>query len=149
MGLYGERIGALNVVCSNPDAKKAVMSQLKIVARAMYSNPPKHGAAIAATILSDPQLCKAWKEELEGMVNRIKSMREGLREAVEKSGAPGDWSFITDQIGMFTYTGLSKDQVEKMQKNYHVYMPNNGRISVAGLTAPRIPHLAAAIRSVL
>jgi len=149
MGLYGERIGAINVVCKSVEARKAVESQLKIQIRAMYSNPPRHGASIAAIILSDPELNAEWKAELEQMTVRINDMRVGLRKAIEDLGTPGDWSFITEQIGMFTYTGLAKEQVEEMQKNYHIYMPGSGRISVAGLTKPTLPHLAAAIHSVV
>ncbi|GBG28521.1 Aspartate aminotransferase, cytoplasmic [Hondaea fermentalgiana] len=149
MGLYGERVGALNVVCPSAGACARVMSQLELVIRPMYSNPPRHGAAIAALILTDPKLREEWKVELKGIVDRILAMRKGLREAIEATGAPGDWSFITDQIGMFTFTGLSADQVASMEKNYHIYMPSNGRISVAGLTSDKLEHVAKAIRSVL
>mmetsp|Transcript_18753 Transcript_18753/g.36742 ORF Transcript_18753/g.36742 Transcript_18753/m.36742 type:complete len:404 (+) Transcript_18753:184-1395(+) len=149
MGLYGERIGALNVVCPSAQAAVRVISQLELVARAMYSNPPKHGAAIASLILTDPELHKEWRVELKAIVDRILDMRKGLREALEASGAPGDWSFITEQIGMFTYTGLSAEQVASMEEKYHIYMPSNGRISVAGLTSDKIDYVAEAIRSVL
>jgi len=149
MGLYGERIGALNVVTSSAEAAERVMSQLELVIRAMYSNPPRHGAAIAGLILTDPALCEAWKTELKGMTDRIKQMREELRAAIEDTGAPGDWSFVTTQIGMFTFTGLSAEQVASMEKNYNIYMPSNGRISVAGVTQDKIPRIATAIRSVL
>ncbi|CAK9049709.1 Aspartate aminotransferase [Durusdinium trenchii] len=149
MGLYGERIGALNVVCPSKDAMTRVMSQLELVVRAMYSNPPRHGAAIAATILTNPELRAEWLVELKAIVDRILQMRKGLREAIEATGAPGDWSFITNQIGMFTFTGLSAEQVASMEKNYNIYMPSNGRISVAGLTDDKLDHVAAAIRSVL
>eukprot|EP00516_Mucochytrium_quahogii_P008459 CAMPEP_0203758780 /NCGR_PEP_ID=MMETSP0098-20131031/11631_1 /ASSEMBLY_ACC=CAM_ASM_000208 /TAXON_ID=96639 /ORGANISM=" , Strain NY0313808BC1" /LENGTH=404 /DNA_ID=CAMNT_0050651375 /DNA_START=80 /DNA_END=1294 /DNA_ORIENTATION=- len=149
MGLYGERIGALNVVLRSPEAKPKVISQLELVVRAMYSNPPRHGAAIAALILTDPVLLAEWKVELKGMTDRIQSMRQGLREAIEKLETPGDWEFITSQIGMFAFTGLPKDKVEAMQKNHHIYMPMNGRISIAGVTDGNIPQIAKAIRSVL
>jgi len=149
MGLYGERIGALNVVLDSPEAKVGVISQLEIVIRPMYSNPPRHGAAIVALILSDPVLRDEWKVELKAITNRIREMRVGLRKAVEATGAPGHWDFITDQIGMFTFTGLSAEQVGSMEKNYHIYMTSNGRISVAGLTSDKLEHVAKAIRSVL
>mmetsp|Transcript_11797 Transcript_11797/g.13597 ORF Transcript_11797/g.13597 Transcript_11797/m.13597 type:complete len:400 (+) Transcript_11797:163-1362(+) len=149
MGLYGERIGALNVLCDTASLVPAVVSQLKIIIRANYSNPPRHGAAIASTILNDPQLFEEWKVELKGMSDRIIAMRVGLRKLLEQKGAPGDWSFITNQIGMFTYTGLNNDQVAEMTKNYHIYMPGTGRISIAGLTEPTLDQMATAIRSVL
>lgn len=149
MGLYGERIGALNIVCPTREAMPKVMSQLELVVRAMYSNPPRHGAAIAATILTDPELRAEWKLELKAIVDRIILMRKGLREAIEATGAPGNWDFITTQIGMFTFTGLAAEQVASMEKNYHLYMPSNGRISVAGLTEDKLEHVAKAIRSVL
>ena len=149
IGLYGERIGALNVVCPSAAARERVMSRLELVVRAQYSNPPRHGAAITALILTDPALRKEWDTELKAIVARIQDMRVSLRKAVEATGAPGDWSFITSQIGMFTFTGLSAEQVASMEKNYHVYMPSNGRISVAGVTAANIPQISKAIRSVL
>uniref|UniRef100_A0A7S3V0Z1 Aspartate aminotransferase n=2 Tax=Sar TaxID=2698737 RepID=A0A7S3V0Z1_9STRA len=149
MGLYGERIGALNVLCDNASLVPAVLSQLNIVIRPNYSNPPRHGAAIASKILTDPVLFDEWKVELKRMSDRIVAMRHGLRKLLEDKGTPGDWSFITNQIGMFTYTGLSATQVDEMTKNYHIYMPGTGRISIAGLTEPRLEQMADAIRSVL
>lgn len=149
IGLYGERIGALNVVCKSKAARDRVMSRLELVIRAQYSNPPRHGAAIVALVLTDPQLRKEWDVELKEIVKRIQTMRATLRKAVEDTGAPGDWSFITSQIGMFTLTGLSSEQVASMEKNYNIYMPSNGRISVASVTDAKIPRIAKAIRSVL
>jgi aspartate aminotransferase len=149
MGLYGERVGALNVVCPSTEARDKVLSRLELVIRAQYSNPPKHGAAIAALILTDPELNAEWRVELKGMTDRIKAMRAGLRKALEEQGAPGDWSFMTSQIGMFAYSGLSAEQVATMEKESHIYMTSNGRISMAGVTAEAIPRLSKAIRSVL
>lgn len=150
LGLYGERVGALNIVLKSPEPVPAVLSQLKIVVRAMYSNPPKHGAAIAAMILSNEDLYNEWKTELKGMTDRIAAMRVGLRKELETLDAKGqyDWSFITSQIGMFTFTGLSSDQVDKMRESHHIYMPGNGRISIAGLTEGTISQMAQAIWSV-
>jgi len=149
MGLYGERIGALSVACKSKKIAEAVESHLKKIIRAMYSNPPRHGAGIVSKILTDPTLFEEWRVELKGMTDRIKAMRSGLKKALENNGAPGDWSFITTQIGMFTYTGLSKEQVLKLQDEYHIYMPVNGRISVAGLTEDKLEYMANAIKSVL
>ncbi|PNH05724.1 Aspartate aminotransferase, cytoplasmic, partial [Tetrabaena socialis] len=105
MGLYGERAGALSVVCGSKDLAVRVESQLKQVIRPMYSNPPAHGAAIAARVMADPRLRELWKDELRGMAGRIKSMRVALYEALLARNVPGDWSFVLKQIGMFSFTG--------------------------------------------
>lgn len=149
MGLYGERVGALSIVNSDKKVAEAVESQLKKIIRAMYSNPPKHGAAIAGMILSRPELRKQWLSELKEMTDRIKRMRSGLRKELETLHPEQSWTFITDQIGMFTYTGLSPDQVDILQKKFHIYMPGTGRISIAGLTQKRLKYVATAIKSVL
>ena len=150
LGLYGERVGALNVVLNSSAPVAAVLSQLKIVIRAMYSNPPKHGAGIAGLILSNEELYKEWKAELKGMTDRIAAMRVGLRSRLEALDTKKqyEWSFITSQIGMFTFTGLSSDQVDKMRETHHIYMPGNGRISIAGLTEGTLQQMADAIWSV-
>jgi aspartate/tyrosine/aromatic aminotransferase len=114
MGLYGERVGALSLVCSSADTVTRVMSQLMIVVRANYSNPPKHGVAVAGTILNDPALLQAWKLELKQMVDRIASIRRGLRAELEKIQAPGSWEFMTNQIGMFTFTSLTPAMCAKL-----------------------------------
>jgi len=149
LGLYGERVGLLSFVCKSEGAAKRTLSQLELVIRPLYSNPPRHGAAIAGLILTNPELFKEWQVELQGMVDRMTRMRQKLREAIEKSNAPGDWSFITKQIGMFAFTHLTSKQVERIEKDYHVYMPSNGRISIAALTDDNVEHVAKAIRSVL
>lgn len=146
MGLYGERVGALSVVSTDAAAAKRVESQLKMVARHMYSNPPKHGAAIVAIILSDPELFAQWKVELKGMADRIISMRQQLFDALQQVGCPGDWTHILKQIGMFSYTGLTKAQVENMANKWHVYMTLDGRISMAGLSGAKCGYLAEAIK---
>lgn len=145
MGLYGERIGALSFVCSSNDVTEAILSQLKRVVRPMYSNPPAHGAKIVARILSDPSLFSEWQGELEKMSGRILEMRQVLRAKLESLGTPGSWDRITKQIGMFSYTGLSAQQVEFIRKKYHVYMTSNGRISMAGLNHSNVDHVASAI----
>lgn len=145
-GLYGERIGYIHVKCDSKDAADAVLSQLKIIVRQAYSSPPKHGAAIVNAILSSEDLKKQWLEELTLMSNRIVDMRVRLREAVEKRTGTA-WSHITEQIGMFTYTGLTKDQVTRMVEEFHIYMTGDGRISMAGLNEGNVEYVAECIQS--
>lgn len=147
MGLYGERVGALSIVCKTADVASKVESQLKLVIRPMYSNPPIHGASIVAAILRDRDLFNEWTIELKGMADRIISMRHKLYDALRARGTPGDWSHIIKQIGMFTFTGLNSEQVAFMTKEYHIYMTSDGRISMAGLSTKTVPHLADAIHA--
>ncbi|KAI4377638.1 hypothetical protein MLD38_015234 [Melastoma candidum] len=147
MGLYGERVGALSIVCKSADVASRVESQLKLVIRPMYSNPPIHGASIVATILKDSDMYHAWTIELKAMADRIISMRHQLFEALKARGTPGDWSHIIKQIGMFTFTGLNSEQVAFMTKEYHIYLTSDGRISMAGLSSKTVPHLADAIHA--
>ncbi|CAM8889750.1 unnamed protein product [Rhodiola kirilowii] len=146
LGLYAERIGAINVVCSSPDAAVRVKSQLKRIARPMYSNPPIHGAKIVANIVGDPTLFNQWRDEMQMMAGRIKSVRQKLYDnlsAKDKSGK--DWSFVLQQIGMFSFTGLNKAQSDNMTDKWHVYMTKDGRISLAGLSSAKCEYLADAI----
>ncbi|KAJ6995151.1 hypothetical protein D5086_013964 [Populus alba] len=146
LGLYAERIGAINVVCSSADAAARVKSQLKRIARPMYSNPPVHGARIVANVVGDPALFNEWKEEMEMMAGRIKNVRQKLFDSLsarDKSGK--DWSFILKQIGMFSFTGLNKTQSDNMTNKWHVYMTKDGRISLAGLSLAKCEYLADAI----
>eukprot|EP00877_Chromochloris_zofingiensis_P004348 jgi/Chrzof1/13914/Cz08g17080.t1 len=145
LGLYGERVGALSVVSKKQDSAKKVESQLKATIRPMYSSPPIHGAAIVEVILSDPALFAEWKQELRGMAERIMSMRQALYQALKEVGAPGRWEHIVNQIGMFSFTGLNKPQVENMTNKWHVYMTMDGRISMAGLSGSKARYLAEAI----
>jgi len=147
MGLYGERVGALSIVCRSATVATRVESQLKLVIRPMYSSPPIHGALIVATILSDRNLNYNWTVELKNMADRIISMRHQLYDALKARGTPGDWSHIIKQIGMFTFTGLDKDQVAFMTAEYHIYLTSDGRISMAGLSSKTVPHLADAIHA--
>ncbi|KAJ6841690.1 aspartate aminotransferase, cytoplasmic-like [Iris pallida] len=147
MGLYGERVGALSIVCRSADVAVKVESQLKLVIRPMYSNPPIHGASIVATILKDSDMYNEWTIELKAMADRIISMRHQLFDALRTRGTPGDWSHIIKQIGMFTFTGLNKEQVAFMTKEYHIYMTSDGRISMAGLSSRTVPHLVEAIHA--
>uniref|UniRef100_A0A2P2MPW2 Aspartate aminotransferase n=1 Tax=Rhizophora mucronata TaxID=61149 RepID=A0A2P2MPW2_RHIMU len=147
MGLYGERVGALSIVCKTADVAGRVESQLKLVIRPMYSNPPIHGASIVASILKDSDVYREWNRELKAMADRIISMRHQLYEALCARGTPGDWSHIIKQIGMFTFTGLNSQQVSFMTREYHIYMTSDGRISMAGLSSKTVPHLADAIHA--
>jgi len=144
LGLYGERAGCASVVCTSPAEAKACQSQLCGVVRPMWSNPPKHGAYIVKKILGDPQLFKEWTVELSFMVKRILSMRDQIRSSLEKMGTPGTWNHITDQIGMFSFTGLTKEQVLYMRKHYAIYFLTNGRISIAGLNSKTVGYFAKA-----
>lgn len=145
MGLYGERVGAFSIVCEDAAEKKRVDSQLKIIIRPIYSNPPIHGARIASTILGDPKLREQWLAELKGMADRIISMRALLKDNLEKLGSKHDWSHITSQIGMFAYTGLTADEMTKLAQEFSVYATKDGRISVAGITSDNVGRLAEAI----
>jgi len=148
MGMYGERVGAFTVVCDSPEEKARVESQLKIIIRPMYSNPPCNGARIASTILNDAQLRAQWLDEVKGMADRIISMRTQLKSNLAKEGSVRDWSHITDQIGMFCFTGLKPDQVAKLTSEHSVYLTKDGRISVAGVSSNNVEYLAYAMHQV-
>ncbi|KAI9768558.1 MAG: aspartate transaminase aat1 [Geoglossum simile] len=148
MGLYGERVGAFSIVCSSAEEKKRVESQLKILVRPMYSNPPVNGARIASEILNDPVLREQWLVEVKGMADRIISMRALLRKNLEDLGSGYDWSHITSQIGMFAYTGLDPKQMDQLAKEHSVYATKDGRISIAGITTGNVKRLAEAIHKV-
>uniref|UniRef100_A0A8C5UW04 Aspartate aminotransferase n=1 Tax=Microcebus murinus TaxID=30608 RepID=A0A8C5UW04_MICMU len=148
MGLYGERVGAFTVICKDVDEAKRVESQLKILIRPMYSNPPLNGARIASTILTTPDLRKQWLQEVKGMADRIIGMRTQLVSNLKKEGSSHNWQHITDQIGMFCFTGLKPEQVERLTKEFSIYMTKDGRISVAGVTSSNVGYLAHAIHQV-
>lgn len=148
MGLYGERVGAFTVVCSNKEEAKAVESQLKIIIRPMYSNPPVHGARLASAILNTPELNQEWLQDVKGMANRIIKMREMLAHNLQKEGSMRDWKHITEQIGMFCFTGLNAAQVERLTKDFSIYLTKDGRISMAGVTSKNNAYLAHAMHEV-
>lgn len=148
MGLYGERIGALTVIGESAAQAKAIESQLKILIRPMYSNPPVHGARIVSKVLGDEALRKEWLAEVKGMADRINLMRKLLSDGLKKEGSTKDWSHITNQIGMFCFTGLNETQVAKLTSDFHVYLTKDGRISVAGITSKNAEYLAKAIHAV-
>ncbi|KAE9975625.1 hypothetical protein BLS_002503 [Venturia inaequalis] len=145
MGLYGERVGAFSIVTTSAEEKKRVDSQVKILVRPMYSNPPIHGARIASEVLNNPALNKQWLGEVKGMADRIITMRALLKKELEGLGSKRDWSHITSQIGMFCYTGLTPAQMDALAKDSSVYATKDGRISVAGITSGNVKRLAEAI----
>lgn len=148
MGLYGQRAGSLSVLCEDEKQAVAVKSQLQLIARPMYSNPPLHGALIVSTVLGDPDLKKLWLKEVKVMADRIIGMRTTLRENLEKKGSTLPWQHITNQIGMFCYSGLTPEQVDRMTNEFHIYMTRNGRISMAGLNTGNVGYVADAIHEV-
>ncbi|OOF98209.1 hypothetical protein ASPCADRAFT_205471 [Aspergillus carbonarius ITEM 5010] len=145
MGLYGERVGAFSLVCESVEEKKRVESQIKILIRPFYSNPPIHGARVASAIMNDPELNQQWLGEVKGMADRIIEMRSLLRKNLEELGSKHDWSHITSQIGMFAYTGLKPEQMDALAKEHSVYATKDGRISVAGITTGNVKRLAESI----
>ena len=147
--LYGERVGALSIVTQSKDESTRVLSQLKRVIRTNYSNPPTHGAAIAAAVLNSSELRKLWEDELAEMRDRIKAMRHGLVEKLAAAGVKQDFAFIEAQRGMFSYSGLSAEQVERLQKEDGIYALSTGRICVAALNSQNIDKVANAIARVL
>lgn len=148
MGLYGERVGALTLLCSSSDEMERCLSQLKILIRATYSNPPIHGARIATEILSDSVLHQQWLKDVKLMADRIISMRHSLVDFLAKEGSQRNWSHITNQIGMFCFSGLTPEQVDRLTKNYSIYLTRDGRISIAGLSSKNVQYLAHAIHQV-
>ncbi|MEO7115572.1 MAG: amino acid aminotransferase, partial [Caldimonas sp.] len=146
--LYGERVGALSVACSTPDVAKRVLSQLKRVIRANYSNPPTHGAAVITKVLSTPALRAMWEEELAGMRSRIKRMRAELQKRLVAAGAGIDTDFITRQRGMFSYTGLTRPQMERLRDEFGIYGVDSGRICVAALNERNLDAVVEAITHV-
>jgi aromatic-amino-acid transaminase len=147
--LYGERIGALSIVTASGDESARVLSQVKRVIRFNYSNPPTHGAALVAGVLSSAELRRMWEDELAGMRGRIKQMRVGLVEKLKALGAARDFSFVAQQRGMFSYTGLSAEQVERLQSEFGIYAVKTGRICLAALNSGNIDAVAKAIAAVL
>lgn len=153
-GLYGERAGCFHFVtsptgASAPETVTRVASQLAILQRSEISNPPIYGARVASTVLNDDALFAEWKENLRTMSGRIISMRKALRGKLEELGTPGTWNHITDQIGMFSFTGLTEAQVLKLRQDAHVYMTKNGRISMAGLNTRNVEYFAKAVDKVV
>ena len=147
--LYGERVGALAVVCADADEAKRVLSRLKIVVRTNYSNPPTHGARIVATVLDDAELRGLWEAELGVMRDRIRAMRKALVERLQAAGVTDDIGYITRQAGMFSYSGLSRDQMVRLREEFGVYGTEKGRICVAALNDQNIDYVADAVAAVM
>jgi len=147
-GLYGQRVGALHVVAGTAEDAQKILSQLLIVIRPMYSNPPVHGARLIAEILGDKKLEKEWLLEVKMMADRIISMREQLVANLKSLGSKRDWSHITNQIGMFCFSGLTADQVKALKEKWHIYMTSDGRISMAGISSEKVKYLAEGIHDV-
>ena len=147
--LYGERVGALSVVCASKDEASRVLSQIKRVIRSNYSNPPTHGAQIVATVLSSPELRAQWEQELAGMRDRIRAMRSTLVDKLAAAGVKGDLSYITRQKGMFSYSGLSAAQMERLRTEFGVYGVSTGRICVAAINLHNVDYVAKAIAAVM
>ena len=145
LGLYAERVGAINAVLADSASAKKTLSQMNRIARAMYSNPPVHGARIAATVIEDPVLFERWNEEMREMAGRIKTVRGMLFDDLTKLNPDKDWSFVTRQIGMFSFTGLSEAQVKRMTDEHAIFMTKDGRVSLAGLSQAKCAYLANAI----
>lgn len=154
MGLYGERLGAVNFLCSSRDEAVALMSQVKQkVIRPVYSSPPLHGAQLAALVLGEASLFSVWQDELNLMAERVRRMRRELRDALRANGTPspggGEWSQLTDQIGMFSFTGLSSGHVDALRERHHVYMTRDGRMCMAALKPGDVAYVAEAMRQVM
>jgi aromatic-amino-acid transaminase len=147
--LYGERVGALSVLCADKDEAARVLSQLKIMIRTNYSNPPTHGGAVVAAVLGNAELRALWEKELGEMRVRIKAMRQKLVDGLKAAGVKQDMSFITSQIGMFSYSGLSKDQMVRLRSEFGVYGTDTGRMCVAALNSKNIDYVCQAIAKVV
>lgn len=147
--LYGERVGALTVTADTKDLAEKVLSQVRTVIRTNYSNPPTHGATIVAAVLNSPELFKMWEDELSEMRVRIQSMREQLVEKIKTAGVEQDFSFVLKQNGMFSFSGLSKAQVDRLREEFAIYAVGSGRICVAALNSKNIDYVAKSIAVVL
>ena len=147
--LYGERVGALSIVTASKEESVRVLSQVKRIVRTNYSNPPTHGGAVVAAVLASPELRKTWEDELAGMRDRIRAMRTGLVEKLKARGVSQDFSFVAQQRGMFSYTGLTSDQVERLKTEFGIYAVSTGRICLAALNTKNLDYVADAIAAVI
>ena len=148
-GLYNERVGALTLVAKEAAVAETTLSQIKTCIRTNYSNPPSHGGAVVATVLNDTALRQQWDAELAEMRNRINGMRTLFQKTMESRNTDRDWSFITQQTGMFSFSGLKAEQVDALRDKFAIYIVRDGRINVAGMSAETIDRLCDAIVSVL
>ncbi|EME42295.1 hypothetical protein DOTSEDRAFT_133423 [Dothistroma septosporum NZE10] len=148
-GLYGERAGNLHVVTRNADLSQRILSQLTRLQRVSISTPPAFGARVVSTVLNDPRLFAEWQDDLRTMSGRIVEMRQTLRTRIEQLGTPGTWQHITDQSGMFCYSGLTPEQVAVLREVYHIYLTSDGRTSISGLNGQNVGYVAQAIKEVV
>jgi aspartate aminotransferase/aromatic-amino-acid transaminase len=148
-GLYNERVGSISLVAGTPEAADAAFSHVKKLIRTNYSNPPRHGGAVVELILGNPELRAEWEAELDGMRDRIRDLRSRLAVTLQRKKPDHDFSFITRQNGMFSFSGLSTEQVETLRREYSIYIVGSGRINVAGITTDSLDRLCEAIASVL
>nr|MDA3875417.1 aminotransferase class I/II-fold pyridoxal phosphate-dependent enzyme [Kiritimatiellia bacterium] len=146
---YSERTGSFSLVAGSPEAAEAAFCHVKTTSRVMYSNPPRHGGSLVEVILSDAELRREWLGELEGMRNRIQDLRSQLVEGLNQRGVDRDFSFIARQKGMFSFSGLTKDQVRALRDQYGIYAVGSGRINVAGIRSANLDPLCDAVAEVL
>jgi aromatic-amino-acid transaminase len=147
--LYGERVGALSVVAGSAEETVRVLSQLKRTVRTNYSNPPTHGGQIVATVLGSPQLTNLWDRELGAMRDRIKAMRKALADGIQKRVPGSDWSFVLRQRGLFSYSGLTKEQVRRLREDNSIYAIDSGRLCVAALNSKNVDYVADSIAKII
>jgi aromatic-amino-acid transaminase len=147
--LYGERVGALTLVCGSADENKRVLSQVKRVIRTNYSNPPTHGGSVVSAVLNTPELFQQWSNELAGMRNRIRDMRSQLVQKLKDHGVKQNFDFVLAQRGMFSYSGLTADQVDRLRNEFGIYAVGSGRICVAALNSRNIDYVAKAVAQVV
>ncbi|HML74285.1 MAG TPA: amino acid aminotransferase [Anaerohalosphaeraceae bacterium] len=148
-GLYNERVGAVTLTAATQDAVDKAFSHLKITIRVIYSNPPSHGGSVVTTIMNSPELRKEWEAEVAEIRQRIKQMRELFVSTLKAKGVKQDFSFLTTQYGMFSFSGLSDDQVKTLKEKYGIYIVGGGRMNVAGMTKANMEPLCNAIAEVL
>ncbi|MEM9586638.1 MAG: amino acid aminotransferase [Planctomycetota bacterium] len=148
-GLYSERVGAVSLIAATHEEASAAHSQLKRAVRANYSNPPRHGGAIVATILGDDTLSAQWHDELDAMRERIHRLRSGFVDGMKRTGVDRDFSFLLGQYGMFSFSGLTPMQVDELRSKYSIYIVGSGRINVAGISEDRMDQLCAAVADVI
>ncbi|XP_052173529.1 aspartate aminotransferase, mitochondrial-like isoform X2 [Diospyros lotus] len=148
MGLYGHRIGCLSILSSDENQAIATRSQLQQIARGMFGSPPIHGSLLVSTILGDPQLKALWAKEVKAMAGRVMRRRATMRQSLEKLDSRCNWEHITNQVGMFCFTGLSPQQVDRLAREFHIYLTPEGRMSMAGVTKSNVDYLANAMHEV-
>jgi aspartate aminotransferase len=149
LGLYNERVGCLTAVAQSTPVATAILSQLRVVVRSLWSNPSLHGGSVVATVLNSDALNKQWRQELFTMSERVLRMRKALYDALVECNAPGTWTHILNQRGLFTYSGLTPDQVRALEQDHHVFMLETGRMNMCGITPGNVHRIARAIRDVM